>query len=140
MMIEIFSEYSGFVPDKKKISMILKKIFIDYCVIANFVNVIFTDDETLKQTKHKYFKENRYTDVISFCLSLLSEPLEGEIYISVDRAQAQSKIFHIDFENEIFRLVIHGALHLCGLDDKTKMEKQKMKNCEDYYLSEVFTR
>ena len=117
-------------------------IFSEFCTMVftdqNYkegeITFIFSNDEFLRKLKQKYFNVDVYTDVISFNLESQGEPLEGEIYISRDRAEENAQLFGITFEDELKRLVIHGSLHLLGHDDKTDNERKKMKQLEDYYL------
>ena len=61
--------------------------------------------------------------------------IDGEIYISLDRALENSKIYKEPYEKEIIRLVIHGCLHLIGYNDQSLKEKQDMTKMEDKFLT-----
>ena len=76
-----------------------------------------------------------YTDVITFNLEDEGEPLEGEIYISWDRVKENAKIFKVDLDKELQRMIIHSSLHLVGYEDNTIDTKSKMTQLEDKYLS-----
>lgn len=95
-------------------------------LIINFI----TKDEILK-INLKFLNHNYSTDVIVFNYSEANSALDGEIYISVDDALANSKRYKCSAEEEIIRLVTHAILHLVGFDDKEKSEKRKMKKLED---------
>jgi rRNA maturation RNase YbeY len=60
--------------------------------------------------------------------------VEGEIYISADRADIHAREFEVSLGEEIGRLIIHGMLHLKGYDDQTENERQEMQQKEDFYL------
>jgi len=68
--------------------------------------------------------------------NLGDDKVEGEIYISFDRVKENAKIFKVSIKNEIFRIIIHGLLHLKGFDDKNKSERIKMKIKEEELLKE----
>ena len=60
--------------------------------------------------------------------------MEGEVYISLDRALENSILYSQDYNKEVMRLIIHGCLHLIGFDDETEDEKEKMTLMEDKFL------
>ena len=85
--------------------------------------------------KKKYFHENSLTDVIAFNLEEENEPIEGEIYISIDRVTENALTFKQDFTMELQRIIIHGCLHIIGYEDKSQKERDLMTLRENYYLS-----
>ena len=95
-------------------------------------NVILVDDESLHEMNRTFLGHDYQTDVITFTLE--SEPLEGEIYISVDRAREQAAEYRTGLYEEILRLATHGALHLAGYDDASDDEREGMRRLEDQYL------
>ena len=74
-----------------------------------------------------------FTDVMAFNLGD-DKNIDGEIYISIDDVLENSKLFSKTFNDEFKRIIIHGILHLCGYDDKTKEEKENMTLLEEKYL------
>jgi rRNA maturation RNase YbeY len=63
--------------------------------------------------------------------------IEGELYISIDRVKENALTEGIDFWNELYRVVIHGSLHLVGYDDKTNTLRETMKLAEDKYINTI---
>ena len=96
------------------------------------INIIITDDDSLRLMKKEYFNQDVYTDIIAFNID--EDPFEGELYISHDRVSDNAKKFNQTFEGELKRVLIHGTLHLCGFDDQTKEDKLKMTSMEEDYL------
>ena len=96
------------------------------------INIIITDDDSLRQMKKEYFNQDIYTDVIAFNID--EDPFEGELYISYDRVKDNAEKFNDSFEGEFKRILIHGTLHLCGFDDQTKEDKSRMTSMEEDYL------
>ncbi len=96
------------------------------------VNVILVDDEELLRMNREHLGHDYYTDVITFTLE--EKPLEGEIYISVDRAREQAREYGVGLYEEVKRLAIHGVLHLAGYDDASDEQRGRMKALEDRYL------
>lgn len=102
-------------------------------VPAAEVNVVLVSDDELLQMNRTHLNHDYYTDVITFALE--QEPLEGEIYISVDRAREQAAEYGVGLYEEIKRLAIHGALHLAGHDDASQADREAMRRLEDRYLT-----
>ena len=111
----------------------IKKIIVKENVPINHLNVIAVTDEFLRKLHGKYLKKLTYTDVITFKLDD-QEPIEAEIYISVDRAIFHAKKFRVQLDDEIARLIAHGLLHLKGFDDVTEEEKKEMRRMENAIL------
>ena len=97
------------------------------------LDYIFCSDEYLLQINKDFLKHDYYTDIITFDLSE-STKTKGEIYISLDRVRDNSIIHNTSFTDELLRVIFHGALHLCGYRDKSKIEKAEMRKKEQYYL------
>jgi len=98
------------------------------------INYIFCDDEYLFEINTKHLNHNVLTDIISFDYTL-GKLISGDIFISIDRVKDNALEFKTSFNNELNRVMIHGILHYCGYNDKTKEEKELMRSKEDYYLS-----
>ena len=99
------------------------------------IELNFVDQETILGINKEFLSHDFTTDIITFNYSDKSNNLEGEIYISVDDALANSKKYKVSLENEITRLVIHGILHLLGYDDISVEDKKIMKKKEDFLVS-----
>lgn len=100
------------------------------------INFIFCNDEFLIGINRKYLNHDNYTDIITFDYSE-GNVVSGDIFISIDRIKENAKNYGVSFENELYRVMIHGILHLCGYKDKRRTEKEKMTAGEDKYLSEL---
>ena len=122
-------------PPATQIKFFCDALFLSHKIYFAKVSFIFCDDEYLSKLKLEYFNKNELTDVISFSLSEnKSKDLEGEVYISLDRAFENSVSYSQDYNKVVMRLIIHGCLHLIGFDDKTEDEKEKMTLMEDKFL------
>ena len=129
--VEIHNEFD-IQLNKSSIQSLLENILLDNKQNTGSINIIITDDDSLRLMKKEYFNQNLYTDVIAFNID--DDPFEGEIYISHDRIKDNAKKFNQSFEDELKRILIHGSLHLCGYDDKTPTEKLEMTSLEENYL------
>ncbi len=98
------------------------------------LNFVFCSDERILEINKQYLQHDYYTDIISFELSHPSQPLVGEIYISVDRVRDNAKQLKQSFTRELHRVIIHGVLHFCGFKDKTKKEQEEMRKAEEKFL------
>jgi rRNA maturation RNase YbeY len=99
------------------------------------IDYVFCSDSFLLRINKKFLNHNYLTDTITFNYSYDLKQLEGEVYISTDRIKKNAVRFSVAFDDEINRVMIHGALHLCGYDDKKKREAVVMKQKEDFYLN-----
>jgi rRNA maturation RNase YbeY len=90
---------------------------------------IFCDDDYLKEINIKYLSHDFFTDIISFDFSEGSI-ISGDFFISLDRIKENSQIFGNSVEEELLRVIIHGLLHLLGLNDTNEEEKEIMRNRE----------
>lgn len=86
----------------------------------SLVNVVLVSDRHIHEMNRRYLKRDRPTDVLSFPLNLHDpdghEFLLGEVYVSRDRARLQAKEYGVTYHDEILRLILHGILHLLGLN------------------------
>ena len=101
------------------------------------ISIILTNDEKLQQLKKQYFQQDVLTDVITFNLEEDGDPVEGEIYISLNRVSENAREFKQVTRRELKRVIIHGCLHLLGYDDQSPEGKKEMTRLENYYLSQT---
>src|SRR5687767_4764494 len=92
---------------------------------------IFCTDAHLHGMNLQFLQHDDYTDIITFDLSGQPGELTGEIYISTERVAENAGTFGTTYDRELHRVIFHGALHLCGLRDKTPSEKKMMRAAED---------
>ena len=136
MSIKIFYDETDFrLKGWKKAVKIINEVIAKEKKISGDLNFIITNDEKLMEINIEFLQHNYYTDVITFNYN--SENLiNGEIYISLDRVRENSKQYNTGLNNELFRVLIHGVLHLVGYDDSDEMKRSEMKKMEDYWLNE----
>lgn len=130
-----FSGVSPRLRHRKKLKQFLSFIFKSEGYKINNLNYIFSDDNTILKINRQYLNHDFLTDIISFDLSDKPKDIVGEIYISTPRVRENSRIFKTTFSSELHRVIFHGALHLCGYNDKTSHQKKEMKAKEDFHLS-----
>jgi rRNA maturation RNase YbeY len=98
------------------------------------IHYTFLSDEELLVMNQQYLNHNYFTDIITFPLSASDDIISGEIFISIDRVADNAKQNSVDFNNELFRVLVHGILHLIGYDDHSDEEKAVMREKENLYL------
>lgn len=119
---------------KTRLKGFIESIFKKEGKRMSSLNYIFCTDKALLEINKQFLKHDFYTDIITFNLSE-SEKITAEIYISVDRVRDNAESLDVSFKSELHRVILHGALHLCGYGDKTKVQKAEMRCKEDYYLA-----
>ncbi len=97
------------------------------------LSVVFTDDDYLLEVNKQYLNHDYYTDVITFDYSV-DNHVSGDIMISLPRVKENAESLKVSYEEELYRVVFHGLLHLCGYKDKTPSDEQLMRSKENKYL------
>lgn len=97
------------------------------------INYIFCDDDYLLKINLEYLNHDTLTDIITFDY-VENGVLSGDIYISIERVRENAKIFSVQFEQELHRVLAHGVLHLCGYKDKTDEDALVMRRMEDFAI------
>ena len=120
--------------DNKWIQSICETILNDNSHDEASITFVFSNDLKLRKLKKEYFGKDVFTDTISFNLEEKGDPLEGEVYISLDRVSENANTFKQDFITECKRVIIHGCLHLLGYNDELQEDKTKMNKLEETYL------
>ncbi len=119
--------------NKKKLKQWIKESVVREHYIPGDINFVFETDKNVYGANRKYLNHDWYTDVISFDYKE-GRRINGDILISVNRVAENAVKFGVSEETEMQRVMIHGVLHLCGYEDATKKEKEKMRKLEDRYL------
>lgn len=134
--INIINDYGTKISFKNKsIENLINELLNQYSIAKGQLSIILSNKTLLNKLKKDYFNLNHFTDVIAFNLEDEGEPLDGEIYISIDDVYENSKKYNVSFNNEFKRVLIHGILHLLGFNDQTKKEKEEMTKLENINMS-----
>jgi probable rRNA maturation factor len=100
------------------------------------INVIFCSDEHLLEMNRTHLGHDYYTDIITFDFTR-DDLISGDLYISFDRVKENADKNQVTVQNETYRVIIHGVMHLCGYKDKTKNEASLMREQEAKCLSKI---
>ena len=97
------------------------------------VGYMFVNDAKILEINNEYLGHDYYTDVITFDYDE-DDVVNGDIVISLDTVRTNAELFDKAFEDELYRVIIHGILHLCGLNDKGPGEREIMEEAENKAL------
>jgi probable rRNA maturation factor len=101
------------------------------------VEIALVSDRRLASIHGRFLGDPSVTDVISFDLGSAGGGAAGEIYVSVDRARKVARVRGVDPASELRLYLVHGALHLCGFDDRTPKDRVRMRAAEASVLSGI---
>ena len=120
--------------NKNRLKMCIENLFKREKRTLKGLVYIFCSDEYLLCINKEFLKHDFFTDIITFNLSSCQMETEAEVYISIDRVRDNAKLLKNPYKEELHRVIFHGALHLCGYNDKTKKDKLVMRLKEQEYL------
>ena len=98
------------------------------------VGYLFVNDEKILEVNREYLNHDFYTDVITFDYDE-GDCINGDIVISLDTVRSNAALFGKDYNEELHRVIIHGILHLCGINDKGPGEREQMEAAENEALA-----
>ena len=122
---------------KRETSAWIKKIANSYNKKVGNVGYLFCNDEKILEINRQYLDHDFYTDIISFDYSK-GDIISGDIFISLDTVRTNSQKYNTDYQEELHRVIIHGVLHLCGLDDKLDEDAISMREAENSALKQLY--
>ncbi len=135
--------FQGQVPkqlkDRKKLKEFISSLFRKYHLEVGTVNFMFTDDAAILVANNDFLSHNYYTDIITFDLSTNTKTVDADLLISYETVLSNSEKFNVAYPSELHRVIFHGVLHLCGLNDKTQKEIKIMRDQENFNLSKYFS-
>lgn len=123
---------------KRETSAWIKKIANSYNKKIGDVGYLFCNDEKILEINRQYLDHDFYTDIISFDYSE-GDIISGDIFISLDTVRTNSQKYNTDYQEELYRVIIHGVLHLCGLDDKLEEDAIRMRESENSALKQLYS-
>lgn len=112
----------------------IKEVAASYQKKTGDISYIFCSDDKILEINKEYLQHDYFTDIITFDYTE-DDIIGGDIFISIDTVKSNSEQFKTDFNDELNRIIIHGILHLCGINDKGPGEREHMTECENKALS-----
>jgi len=133
-VISFFSEDTGFqLQYSEKVQNWIEKVIEKEKAQLAVLNYIFCSDDYLYKMNIEYLQHDTLTDIITFPYD---DPpiIHGDLFISIDRVKDNAQQMNLPFLQELFRVIIHGVLHLCGYGDKGVEEARIMRQKEEEML------
>ncbi|MDD4608621.1 MAG: rRNA maturation RNase YbeY [Bacteroidaceae bacterium] len=118
---------------RKDTSAWIKRVAESYQKKIGELAYIFCSDEKILEVNKQYLQHDYYTDIITFDYCE-GDVLAGDLFISLDTVKSNSEEFNTPYEEELDRTIIHGILHLCGINNKGPGEREIMEAAENKAL------
>ena len=119
---------------KRDTSAWIKAVAATYGRKVGDVGYMFVSDEKILEVNREYLGHDYYTDVITFDYDE-DDIVSGDIVISLDTVRSNAELFGKSYDDELHRVIIHGILHLCGINDKGPGEREIMEAAENKALA-----
>lgn len=119
---------------KREVTKWIRAVAATYGKTVGEVGYLFCDDEKILEVNREFLEHDYYTDIITFDYDD-GDQINGDIVISLDTIRTNAEQFNKPYEEELYRVIIHGILHLCGINDKGPGEREIMEAAEDKALA-----
>ena len=111
----------------------IKAVAATYGKRVGPISYFFCSDKRILEVNLEYLQHDYYTDIITFDYCE-GNKLSGDIFISLETVCSNAEMLHQPHEQELHRVIIHGILHLCGINDKGPGEREIMEAAENKAL------
>lgn len=119
---------------KRETTEWIKVVAASYGKRVGEIAYIFCSDEKILEVNRQYLEHDYYTDIITFDYTE-GNRISGDLFISLDTVRTNAEQFDQPYERELYRVIIHGVLHLCGINDKGPGEREIMEEAENKALA-----
>jgi rRNA maturation RNase YbeY len=116
--------------DYETLARWLEEVAKSHDKVAGQLNYIFCNDEKILSVNLEFLNHDYYTDIITFDYSR-RRLVSGDMFISLDTVATNADLVGASYETELYRVIAHGLLHLCGINDKGPGEREIMERHED---------
>lgn len=120
---------------KRDTSAWIKAVAASYGKKVGEIGYLFCDDEKILEVNREYLQHDYYTDIITFDYDE-GDQINGDLVISLDTIRTNAEQFGKSYDEELHRVIIHGILHLCGINDKGPGEREIMEAAENKALQD----
>jgi probable rRNA maturation factor len=125
---------------KRRLAIFISNLIFHYRQLPSQFSYTFVSDDYLYEMNKQHLHHDTFTDIITFDLSEKKPSvIIADIYISIDRIKENAALEKTKYSLELLRVIIHGALHICDFDDKTKVKKNRMRLLEDEWMQKYLT-
>ena len=118
---------------KRDINRWIKEVAATYGRRVGDIGYLFVSDEKILEVNNTYLGHDYYTDIITFDYDE-EDIISGDLVISLDTVRTNAELFGKNYDDELHRVIIHGILHLCGINDKGPGEREIMEAAENKAL------
>ncbi len=118
---------------RRDITAWVKAVAAAYGRRVGEIGYMFVSDEKILEVNREYLGHDYYTDIITFDYDE-GDVISGDLVISLDTVRTNAELFGKSYDEELHRVIIHGILHLCGINDKGPGEREIMEKAEDNAL------
>ena len=119
---------------RRDITAWIKAVAGSYGKKVGEIGYLFVDDEKILEVNNEYLGHDYFTDIITFDYDE-GDTINGDLIISLDTVRSNAELFGKTYEEELYRVIIHGILHLCGINDKGPGEREIMEREENKALA-----
>ncbi len=119
---------------RRDVSRWVRQVAASYGRRVGEIGYLFCDDEKILEVNREYLSHDYYTDIITFDYTE-GDVINGDLVISLDTVRSNAELFGKAYDDELLRVIIHGILHLCGINDKGPGERQLMEAAENKALA-----
>ena len=135
MSISYFSEDIKMPKIQRRvITLWVKEVAKTYQKKVGDINYIFCSDEHILKINKQFLQHDYFTDIITFDYCE-GDTISGDLFISLDTIKTNAEKFSTEYDQELHRVIIHGILHLCGINDKGPGEREIMEAEENKALT-----
>ena len=120
--------------DQTAITAWVRTVAVSYGRRVGEIAYIFVDDEEILRVNRQFLQHDYFTDIITFDYTE-GAVISGDLFISLDTVRSNAEDLHLPYNQELHRVIIHGILHLCGINDKGPGEREQMEAAENQALS-----
>lgn len=125
--------------DYSKLELWLQEVAASHDRLVGELTYIFCNDAKILEVNLQYLQHDYYTDIITFDYSR-GRLIRGDMFISLDTVQSNSVLVSSDYCRELLRVIVHGVLHLCGINDKGEGEREIMESFENKALDLYYSK
>lgn len=120
--------------DQPLIEKWIKEVAAAHNRILGPLTYIFCSDPKILEVNKRFLNHDYFTDIITFDYTH-GRRVSGDMFISLDTVRTNAQQIGTDCQSELMRVIIHGVLHLCGINDKGPGEREIMENHENQALN-----
>ena len=120
--------------NKRLLKSWIAKVADSYGLKTGDLAYVFCSDDRILEVNKEFLQHDYYTDIITFDYDE-DDIISGDLVISLDTVKSNAELFHKNYDEELHRVIIHGILHLCGINDKGPGEREIMEAAENKALA-----